>query len=142
MWRSKFDGVIDQAQDESFQPPGITRDNDVVGRLAGQTDEVIATVPFSFIAGHSRMPAGEYTVTVISHDMSVWAITSVDGRQTALISTITASPSPKPTSPELVFDKFANNYFLARVVADGGVEREIPLKPTKMEREIIKVALK
>ena len=88
------------------------------------------------------MPAGEYSVTVASDDMSVWAITSVDGRHRALISTIAAPAERTLTPPELVFDKFANEYFLAKVVVDGSDEREIPLKPAKMEHEIIRVALK
>ena len=109
---------------------------------ARANDQVVASVPFPFIAGDTLMPAGEYSVTVASDDMSVWAITSVDGRHHVLISTIAASPARTQTPPELVFDKFANQYFLAKVVVDGSDEREIPLKPAKMEHEIIRVALK
>ena len=110
--------------------------------IARANDEVIATVPFPFIAGDVLMPAGEYSVRVASDDMSVWAITSVDGRHHALISTIAAPPARTLTPPELIFDKFANEYFLAKVVLDSSDQREIPLKPATMEHEIVKVALK
>ena len=128
----KISGLMTAAALAAFATASIARAN----------DQVVATVPFPFIAGDARMPAGEYSVTVASEDMSVWSITSVDGKHHVLISTIAASPARTPTPPELVFDKFANEYFLAKVVVDGSDEREIPLKPAKMEHEIIKVALK
>ena len=104
-------------------------------------DRIIANVPFAFIAGDSRLPAGEYTLKVASDDLSIWAITSADGRRTVLISTITGSSSLTPATPELVFDKFDNQYFLARIVQDNDDQREIPLTPKKMEHEVIKLAL-
>jgi hypothetical protein len=108
-----------------------------------QADErIIANVPFAFVAGESRLPAGEYIFRVVSGDLSVWEITSVDGRRSAMISTIPAPSSPATATPELVFDRFDNQYFLARVVTDNDDDREIPLNPTKMEHEIIKLALK
>jgi hypothetical protein len=109
---------------------------------ARANDRITAKVPFAFIVGDSRLPAGEYIVETVSDDLSIWAIASVDGRRFALISTIPTTASPTPTTPELVFDKFDNQYFLARVVADNDDVREIPLTSAKMEHEVIKLTLK
>jgi isoleucyl-tRNA synthetase len=43
--------------------------------------------------------------------------------------------------PELVFERFDNQYFLARVVPGDDSEREIPLTPARMEHEIVRLAL-
>lgn len=105
-------------------------------------ERVIAKVPFAFVAGESLLPAGEYIVKVVSEDLTVWEVTSVDGHQLAMINTIAASSSGRPEAPELVFDKFDNQYFLARVVTADADGREIPLTPARMEHEIVKLALK
>ena len=40
-----------------------------------------------------------------------------------------------------MFEKFGNQYFLARVVPEAGDERAIVLTPSIMERELAEVAL-
>lgn len=105
-------------------------------------ERIIANVPFAFVAGEVRLPAGEYIFRVVSDDLSVWEVTSPDGRRAAMISTIPATSSSTTDTPELVFDRFDNQYFLARVVTDNDDDREIPLNAARMEHEIIKLALK
>lgn len=105
-------------------------------------ERIIANVPFAFVAGEVRLPAGEYIFRVVSDDLSVWEVTSPDGRRSAMISTIPATSSSTTDTPELVFDRFDNQYFLARVVTDNDDDREIPLNAARMEHEIIKLALK
>jgi hypothetical protein len=105
-------------------------------------ERVIARVPFDFVAGETHLPAGEYVLKAVSEDLIVWEVTSVDGRQSAMITTIAASSPGRREEPELVFDKFDNEYFLARVVTVDTDEREIPLTPARMEHEIVKLSLK
>ena len=115
----------------------------VVSASPARADErVIAKVPFDFVAGESHLPAGEYIVKVVSDDLSVWEVTSDDGRHSAMITTIAAYSSATPATPELVFDKFDDQYFLARIVTVDADQREIPLTPARMEHEIVKLALK
>jgi hypothetical protein len=104
-------------------------------------ERIIAKVPFAFVVHDSRLPPGEYVVKTLSDDPSVWVVASVDGRQSVLISTIAGSSSLTPAKPELVFERFDNQYFLARVVPGDDSEREIPLTPARMEHEIVKLAL-
>ena len=104
-------------------------------------ERIIAKVPFAFVVHDTRLPAGKYVVKTLSDDPSVWVVASVDGSKSVLISTIAGSSSLTATTPELVFDKFDNQYFLARVVPSDDREREIPLTPARMEHEIVKSAL-
>jgi len=128
----KVSGVVLATGLMAFATAGTARAN----------DRITAKVPFAFIVGDSRFPAGEYIVENVSDDLNVWAIISVDGRRSTLISTIADSSSKPPETPELVFDRFGHEYFLARVVADNDDEREIPLTPARMEHEVIKLAPK
>src|SRR5258707_14422719 len=75
-------------------------------------EKVVAKVPFPFIVGDSRLPAGNYVVQeVLPDNPGTLMIAGADGRQHAYSMTITSpeQPSDKPT---LVFEKFANQFFL------------------------------
>src|SRR2546426_12836790 len=106
-------------------------------------EKIVARVPSAFMFGDSRMPAGDYVVKEVSDDPSVMSIASADGRQFAYTLTIPSSAHAleMPTQPELVFEKFDNQYFLARVVPGGGIDREIVLAPARTEREHVATAL-
>jgi len=108
---------------------------------AARADERIVTkVPFAFIVGDVRLPAGDYVVKEMSAGSDVLGIASADGRQFALTLTIPAASEGEASEPKLVFEKFSNQYFLARVVPQDGEGREIILTPSIMEREIARTA--
>ncbi len=107
---------------------------------AGADERLVAKVPFAFIVGDMRLPAGDYVVKNMSDDSGVMAIVSADGRQFVYAMTIASSSDTPAAQPELVFEKFRNQYFLARVVPTDGGEREIILTPSIMEREIVRTA--
>jgi hypothetical protein len=104
---------------------------------ARAADETVATdlkVPFSFVVGDVRLPAGDYTVREASMEEDVLEIVSADGQHAALASTIPATPDLNDKT-QLVFRKFGHDYFLSRIAHEGD-EREIILTPHIMEREI------
>jgi hypothetical protein len=106
---------------------------------AARADErIVAKVPFAFIVGDMRLPAGDYVVRDMSDGSGVLGIASADGRQFVCALTIPSSPSSDTPAaqPELKFEKFSNHYFLAGVVPQDGGEREIILTPSMMQREI------
>lgn len=110
--------------------------------VARAEDRVVANVPFAFIVGNVRLPAGSY---VVREDMStgagVVAIQSADGRRSVVTLTIPYVPDRAPAHPELVFEKFNDQYFLFRIVPADGDEREVALSPRVMEHELAEVAL-
>jgi hypothetical protein len=114
----------------------------IASATTARADErIVAKVPFAFVVHDSRLPAGKYVIKTLSDDPSVWVVASADGRQSVLITTIAGSSSLTTANPELVFEKFDNQYFLARVVPADDSERDIPLTPARMEHEIVKLAL-
>jgi hypothetical protein len=93
--------------------------------VARADEKIVAKVPFDFIVGDSRLPAGAYVVTNVSNDSGVMSIASADGRHFVFTLTIPSSPNQTLVQPELVFEKVENQYFLARVAPAAGDEREI-----------------
>lgn len=101
--------------------------------------QIVVNVPFSFIVGDTRMPAGSYIVKEMPEAASVLSIASKDGRHYALTMTIPLRSDEVAVQPELVFEKYADQYFLARVLTDDGGSRAIPLTAAKMAHEVVKV---
>ena len=97
---------------------------------------VVAHVPFAFIVGDSRLPAGDYVVKEMDSNPSIIEITSAQGHQSMFTLTMESSSMETPARPQLVFEKFEDQYFLARVVREDGNDREIMLTPALMEREV------
>src|SRR5262245_33088437 len=107
---------------------------------AARADErLVAKVPFAFIVGDLRLPAGNYFVEPATADSDVLAIGSTDNRRLVYTLTVSSSADAKASQPELIFEKFGNQYFLARIVPPGGSEREIVLTPSIMSHEILRV---
>jgi len=98
-----------------------------------------ATVPFDFLVGQSRLPAGRYVVTE-TFDPAVVSIASEDGHHFVFTLTIPVSPEEAVLSPELVFQMFGGEHFLARINAGIDGNREVPLTPATMERTLQLVA--
>jgi hypothetical protein len=113
----------------------------VAGVSLARADEVVVTdlkVPFSFMVGDARLPAGDYTVREASMGEDVLEVVSTNGHHSALASTIPGTPD-RGDKTQLVFQKFGNDYFLSRIAHEGD-ERDVILTPHIMEREIAKAA--
>jgi hypothetical protein len=107
------------------------------GSVVRAEERVVAHVPFAFIVGETRLPAGDYLVKDVENDPGVTSITSTDGHQVTFTLTMVSSSNDMAVQPGLVFEKFDGQYFLARVIGGDGDEREIVLTPAIMEREVV-----
>ena len=103
-------------------------------------ERIVANVPFAFIVHGVKFEAGRYTVTKGASAGGVCKIASADGRQAIYVMTNSSSADRAADKPELLFEKFGNQYFLSRVVPLDGDEREIVLTPAIMEHELTAVA--
>ena len=99
-------------------------------------DQIVANVPFSFIVNGAQMPAGTYIVKPASGDQRVVLIESSDRRQAAFSLTVPLGSNVRVATPELVFEKRDNQYFLTRLISADGDEREIPPTHAHGEREV------
>lgn len=73
-------------------------------------------VPFTFTAGNTLLPAGEYRVSTVnpSSDQSVLRITSLDGHSSVMIRTVNIERWSNAQA-RLTFRQRGEQYFLAEV---------------------------
>jgi len=107
--------------------------------LQAQTINVTATIPFEFQAGRYTMPAGEYS---IAHSNGVLRLRcdSAANKSVMLIA-MPASSEPAGTPSKLIFNRYGNQHFLARVWRNGN-SNTIAVLPAKVERELAASARK
>ena len=103
---------------------------------AARADQLlVARVPFAFMVGSARLPAGDYIVKETFGDPSVVLIESADGRNAAYTLTIPSALDQSDARPELVFEKVDNQYFLKRIDTLDGAERETVFTRSMRGRE-------
>jgi hypothetical protein len=91
-----------------------------------------ATVPFDFTVGQTRMPAGTYEISPLSH-----AILIRDSKTAKSILSLFNSeePSRGDSTPKLVFHRYGDKYFLSQVSrGHGGAVMQLPT--SKLEEEV------
>jgi hypothetical protein len=77
-------------------------------------------IPFQFHAGNAKLPPGKYTLHLLENtDLTVMEITSVDNSTSALFEVGRTRASSTPAKSELIFNKYGNRYFLAKVFDEG-----------------------
>jgi hypothetical protein len=103
-------------------------------------ERIAAMVPFDFIVGDSRLPAGDYVITEMSMP-GIVSIESADAQHSAIVLTIPSSSDDAVLQPEIVFERFGSQHFLARITGGGVEGREIPLTPAIVERGLRDVAI-
>ena len=101
---------------------------------------LVTRVPFDFIVGEARLPAGDYIVTEMPQDGMV-SIASKDRERTAFVLTVRAVFDREASTPELVFERFGGQHFLSQIIGERNEGREILLTPEIMERELQRVEL-
>ena len=107
-----------------------------------RADQLIETkVPFDFIVHDTRMPAGDYVIRIrdaSSGIQPVLVVESADGRRTALVMTFSdESSGPDFAAPEVSFQTYRHEHFLARVDPHRGGAHEVALTPAIMEKELL-----
>jgi hypothetical protein len=91
-----------------------------------------ATVPFDFTVGQTKMPAGTYEISPLSH-----AILIMDRKTAKSVLSLFNSeePSRGDSTPKLVFHRYGDKYFLSQVSrGNGGAVMQLPI--SKLEEEV------
>lgn len=82
-----------------------------------------ANIPFQFYAGNTKLPAGDYRIQVLDNsDLTFMEISSMDGSVSALFQVRDAETNPEPAQSELIFNKYGDRYFLAKLFDEGNPE--------------------
>ncbi len=90
------------------------------GASAQTARTIFVHVPFEFVVGEKRLPAGDYTVRRILLDSAkTLLIRSADGRAAATVHTSDAGKRAAAPQAKLVFAQYGEQYFLAQVWTPG-----------------------
>ena len=82
--------------------------------------ELEVNVPFQFYAGNAKFPAGKYVLHMLDNsDLRIMEISTADGSASALFEVEDAEANSAPPKSELIFNKYGNRYFLARIFDEG-----------------------
>ncbi|MDQ1409664.1 MAG: hypothetical protein QOJ41_1399 [Acidobacteriaceae bacterium] len=82
-----------------------------------------ANIPFQFYAGNTKLPAGDYRIQVLDNsDLTFMEISSMDGSVSALFQVRDAETNSEPAQSELIFNKYGDRYFLAKLFDEGNPE--------------------
>ncbi len=91
-----------------------------------------ATIPFNFRVGSVLMPGGTYEIRHAESNQ-IWLYSVEENRAAIGLSTTTTGD----TAPveKLVFNKYGNQFFLARTVSAHG-NGEMTFGPSRMEKSV------
>lgn len=83
-------------------------------------DQLEVAIPFQFHAGNAKFPSGKYSVQYLDDsDLGIMEIRSADGSTSALFEVHSTQASSTPAKNELIFNKYGNRYFLAKLYEQG-----------------------
>jgi hypothetical protein len=107
--------------------------------FAAEGQQVEATVPFSFTAGHETFPAGHYVFSVDDPMApSELSIQGQNGSKVEVLLTAAESNVADSGRSKLVFDQYGAEHFLAKVVVAGFDEARV-LPRSEIQREYAKL---
>ena len=79
-----------------------------------------ANIPFQFHAGNAKFPAGKYVIRMMDDSgLTIMEISSEDGSTSALLQVQATEANSVPAKSELIFNKYGNRYFLAKLFDEG-----------------------
>jgi hypothetical protein len=77
-------------------------------------------IPFQFHAGNAKLPPGKYVIHMLDDsNLRVMEISSADGSTSALFEVQDAEANSAPAKSELIFNKYGDRYFLAKLFDEG-----------------------
>jgi hypothetical protein len=104
---------------------------------SAQTIHLKATVPFSFSAGKTTFPAGQYELKSLGIEGNILAISGLDSKAGALVI-VNSNHAVEPANrTKLIFHRYGRQYFLSEVWVEGNTSGQL-LPPPSREREIAK----
>lgn len=100
----------------------------------GSARKIVAQVPFEFRAGNRIVPAGQYSVRLMSTTGTTLSIRDWNEKTNMFASSYPETP-PRRTGNSLVFRKYGDRYFLIEVRVEGS-EISYRLPESRIEAEL------
>jgi hypothetical protein len=103
-------------------------------------DQLNAHIPFQFHAGTAKFPAGKYIFQLLDNpDLTVMEIGSVNGSTSTLFEVRDTQANSTPVKSELIFKKYGNRYFLAKVFEEG-IQSGSQVPESRYEKKVAQAA--
>jgi hypothetical protein len=100
-----------------------------------------AYIPFQFHVGNAELAAGKYRIHVLDDaGLRVMEITAADGSSSTLFQVQESDAKSAPGQSELIFNKYGNEYFLAKLFDEGDPSGS-ELIESRFEKQISKGAV-
>jgi hypothetical protein len=80
--------------------------------------DLVAKVPFDFVAGYKSFPAGEYRVSS-GPAQGLVTVRSLDGKTSGFVMSHRAESVKTQTNSRLIFNRYADRYFLSQIWVEG-----------------------
>ena len=110
----------------------------MAGSAVAQTIQVSVSVPFNFMVGSQKLPAGTYDVrTIGGRDAQTVLLRAQDGSSRMMVRSNSAESLKAADKTKLVFNKYRDQYFLAEIWEAGAI-RGHHLPKTSREKELAK----
>ena len=109
-----------------------------VTQVARAQESLVVDIPFAFVAGNARLPAGEYRVQKLNRNSAVLLMHCSDSSASALVITQAAQANELQSESKLIFNRYGNNYFLSKIwSSESATGSQLPKSPR--EKELTKV---
>jgi len=108
-------------------------------RVAQAQEPMVVNVPFDFVAGNAKLPAGEYSVKTSGPTHVLILIARDDSAASAMLNTNAAVASEPQSESKLIFNRYGDRYFLSQVWTAGNSSGRQLLKSTR-EKEMAQTA--
>jgi hypothetical protein len=92
-----------------------------------ETVNMKVNIPFNFVVGGATLPSGEYTVQGLGNSGNAISIRKLDQTAKSLTLAIRCESSKTPEQSKLVFHRYGDRYFLAKIwMAGDNAGHELP----------------
>ena len=101
------------------------------------SQRLTANIPFAFNVGNKTLPAGKYTITLLSStsDRRVIQLRSADGRSSAMVLTLRVNAKTSENA-RIVFRRYGDSYFFAQAqLADDPTSLNTPKSRAERAQE-------
>jgi hypothetical protein len=107
----------------------------VATQVVRAEEPMLVNIPFAFVAGNAKLPAGEYRVEKLNENSAVVLIRCSDASAAAVVLSNAAQAKETPTQSKLIFKRYDHRYFLSQVWSAGSI-RGRELMKSRAEKEI------
>jgi hypothetical protein len=106
-----------------------------VASIARADDQTVtAKVPFDFMVGGSRMPAGTYVISTVGDNGGMIAIAGENTRKAVYTLTIPLGNKDQTAPPQLAFEKVGGEYVLTHITLEGTDGHRTAVAPVAQKR--------